>query len=466
MDPSSDARPGEPHRRAFLAYAVTALGAATVARLLDFDPRPADDEDVIVIRAEKGDADQAGVIQVALDSGRPVKITGGRVLLRRSLQIRKNGTKLSLSPSTHLIADHSDPVVICEQANSFELEGNAGYIDLQKRSHTAIAVGSDSSNSPIIGLTISNIRIGNNPTMAPLHSAIELRRVRNARLNTVHIYNYGSAQDTEQLRNEKGQPNGQVYGIGVFFSDQVTIEKSVVERGCVGVLVQESSAVRIDRTLVSGMFDNGIYILSGSIGIDVTESEISSCEEGIVLLSDFTRISGCRIHGCFNKGITLRSTAFSTILGCTISDNRVGIGDDRRDTSQQTSCVIANNIHSGNGEAIALEGAENVTIVGNIFAPSPTGEEPFLRLRGALSTKITSNTFASKTGNNGVLIEAASRDVLIASNTFRRSRKAIVLRKVNTQRPGRTRIGENTFVDVETKVSGIEDATETTFDDW
>lgn len=435
---------GDFRRRSLLGVAVAAVSAFTLGRTVTLHTDRTDD-DVSMIEPVGQDRDSAARIQNHLDGGGTIALGAGEFHLYRPLSVSKSGTMLTLSQNTVLVSRHSGPVIMCERSDRFVLEGNGALIDLMGRSPSGVRIGGDGESRLVTQAQISNLRIANNHALEPLNAAIEIRNADDVLISGLRVSDYGSKQDPNEVKNEAGDANGQVYSLGVFTSQQVEVRDSQFADGCIGVLVQASREVVLRSLRIDRMSDNGIYILSGSSSIDVRDSLIAQCEEGIAVLSDDVRIFDSHLSLCSNKGITLRKTSRCSISRCSFSANRVGIGDDGKPESYASSVMIIDNDFDSSQESISLARCRDSTVRGNIVRRTGETDGPIVRLQAVRNTLLISNHVVGDSGQitHGIAIESDSEDVLIATNMFTACAAAVSFKPEGSLRPLRTRLTSN-----------------------
>ncbi|MFB2586741.1 right-handed parallel beta-helix repeat-containing protein [Herbiconiux liukaitaii] len=389
-----------------------------------------------------GTSDCTDAINQAFKSGRPVHFPSAQAstyVISGTLFIESTN-RITFDRSVRIVATTDDPMLVgIDPAGDLTITGHGAILDLNAQSTAGLILkssGTPDSNSSM--RRVNSLAIANNRDVRTAAAAVEIRGLQNVTLEDVEVADYRTdAPKGDDL---------QVYGIGFFYCTNVAAVGCSIRRGCIGFEVQACSGIRLERFSAVDLDDNGIYVLSGSDGVEIFDGELIRPEEGIVVLSPAVSISNVLIEGSTNKAISLRNSDGARVVDCTFRDNAVAIGDDgslresrnvriSRNTFETPvhrsiylvaladSDISANSFSGGEGIThIRLQNSKRVTVRENSFRGGPSADSTGVRIGTATSDcAVEDNKFDRLA--IGIVIDDAlgSREVRVDSNDFSRS---------------------------------------------
>lgn len=114
----------------------------------------------------------------------------------------------------------------------------------------------------------------------------------------------------ERIRQSDTLP-GLYRALSVRYASRVSVKRVAATHCDMGVNLNNSSKISIDRISVSGLSDNGLYLIGNTTDVAVGRFSACQVEEGVVLncLSEKANVSigAASVRKATNKGVSLRS---------------------------------------------------------------------------------------------------------------------------------------------------------------
>jgi len=403
------------------------------------------------VGAGLGAANDSPLLQALLDVFDNVVIPAGTYNIGTPLVIPRSGQTITFAAGTKLKAQAGlgglgVAMLSATGRSEVTVVGNGVIFDMNAVTDRAIRImGTSSAN--VDGIRVSGVKAINAPSTADGSAAIEFRYVNSPDVVGIEVRDYGYA-------TTRPAGDGWGYGLGFFFCTDVKTSRIRLINCDVGLEIQACDDVQASLLTIRGCRDNGIYILSNSTSVNISQSRIDACEEGVVVRSDDVTLDRVKITNCTNKGVSLRVGQRVKITRCHFQGNATHIGDaGATGGTVSRGMVCGNTFKDSTAAAIFLVLLTDSDICGNSFDESLVTDH-VIRVNNALRVRINENRFDNpgKTAANTVRVAGSSVDCEVARNTFVVAATAINIYDSGALPTG-TRIIHNLFRDVTTQIA-------------